>query len=38
MFREEVTFGVDLARLADWLDQEFAEQKQLISPDIDQAC
>lgn len=28
-FREEVTFGVDLARLADWLEEEFTGQKRL---------
>ena len=28
-FREEVTFGVDLTRLADWLEEEFTGQKKL---------
>jgi hypothetical protein len=28
-FREEVIFGVDLARLTDWLEEEFTGQKKL---------
>jgi hypothetical protein len=34
--REEVTFGIDLARLADWLDEEFTGQKRL--PNIYNPC